>query len=194
MERLPSESLKEVSEPYGRGPALLALRASDLLYDLCDVPEWSEAQRWRWVTSDKLAFHGWYSLEVDLLDALAEPGLDRTQVYDILNQVTDFRQTLPFDNGEASWLFNAYAPIFFRGDAISVIRQRKPEEIVSCGLRRVVDGRELLRRWWAWRRETDEYRGQGTIDLARAALRALAAKLSPDLDVSTPFERPTAAP
>ena len=42
-----------------------------------------------------------------------------------------------------------------------------------AGVRRVVSGRDLMRRWIAWRREAGEYEGQGSHDQARDALRTM---------------------
>lgn len=170
--------------PYGAAPALLGLRALDLLNDLCaDLPTWSDDSKWRWVQSDRYALYGWYSLEIETLDALAEPTLDRSQVGDILGLLSDLHVALPFDEAEGSWLLNAYGEAFDHDQRpiVSRIRCRQPEEIVSSGLRRVIDGRNLLRRWWAWRRDTDEYAGQGAVDLSRDALHRMIETLSPDL-------------
>jgi hypothetical protein len=178
----------ERHHPYGEGPALLGLRAADLLGDLCDVPAWTKDQRWRWVNSDRFALYGWYSLEIETLDALAEPELTRNQVGDILNHLSDFRVALPFSEAEGNWLLDAYSQMFDTSANLSFIRSRKPEEIVSAGLRRVIDGRDLLRRWWAWRREADEFRGQGSIYLAREALRTLIETVAPYHDLPKGYE------
>lgn len=59
---------------------------------------------------------------------------------------------------------------------------RKTElELIDGGVRRLVKGRDLMRRWWLWRRDMDEFAGQGGLDQARTALAALADRLiSPD--------------
>lgn len=166
---------------YGEAPDLLSLRAADLLDNLCEVPEWSEEKRWQWVQSDRLALHGWYSLELETLDAFTEPDLSRNQVGDILGLLSDFRVTLPFDEAEGNWLLDAYGDAFTEGQSapVSHVRQHKPEVIVSRGLRRVVDSRVLLRRWWSWRRDTDEFAGQSGVDFSREALRKMIDTLTP---------------
>jgi hypothetical protein len=165
-------------EPYGHGPSLLGIHAKDLLYDLCVLPTWSEERRWRWVQGDKHAFHNWFTVEEHVPAALAEPGLSVDQVDTITGVLGDVNVALPYDEAERYWLFAAYSEAY-GPDSISTIRQREPEEIVSRGLRRVIDGRDLMRRWWAWRRETDEFRGQGTLDIAREALRKLIETVAP---------------
>jgi hypothetical protein len=173
-------------KPYGNGPLLLGIHAADFLYDLCDVPTWSEEQRWRWIATDKIAFHNWHSVEEHLLPALAEPGLSVNQVDTITGLLGDVNVALPYDEAERSWLFAAYSEAY-GPDSISILRQRKPEEIVSRGLRRIIDGRDLMRRWWAWRRETDEFRGQETLDIAREALRELVETVSPGHELPEPY-------
>jgi hypothetical protein len=180
----------EHREPYGKAPALLALRAVDLLHDLSDVPEWSEGKRWQWVQSDRLALHGWYSLELETLDAFTEPDLSRNQVGDMLSLLSDFRATLPFDEAEGNWLLDAYGDAFTEGQSapVSHVRRHKPEVIVSRGLHRVVDSRDLLRRWWSWRRDTDEFAGQSGVDFSREALRKMIDTLTPGRELPSNYK------
>ncbi|HEX3910183.1 MAG TPA: hypothetical protein VHW67_05720 [Solirubrobacteraceae bacterium] len=177
MEREPDE-IPEKPMPYGHGALLLGIRASDLLHDLCDTPIWSEGQKWQWVDSDLFSLHNWFSVQEKVPGALAEPTLGVDQVDEITGVLLDFNFTLPYDEAERSWLYAAYDAAY-GPDSVETIRSREPEEIMSRGLRRVIDGRDLTRRWWAWRRETDEFRGQGGIELAREALRALIEMVAP---------------
>jgi hypothetical protein len=52
---------------------------------------------------------------------------------------------------------------------------------MSAGIRRVIHGRDLLQRWWSWRRETGEYAGQGSLDQARDALEGVIELIAPEL-------------
>jgi hypothetical protein len=176
---------KEHRMPYGRAPFFLGLAAVDALHDLCDVPEWTEARRGRWLQSDKFAFHGWFVIEEKTALAQAEPDIKAEQVEHINVGLFHYRVALPFDEAERRWLYDAYAEAW-GPNSISVIR-RKEGAIVSGGLHRVIYGRDLMRRWWAWRRETDEFRGQGTVDLAREALREIIETVSPDLGLPEPY-------
>jgi hypothetical protein len=167
-------------QPYGHGPLLLGIHAGDLLRDLCyEVPtDWPDERRWRWTPSDLWSFHNWHSVEEHVPAALAEPGLTADQIDTITGTLMDVNVALPYDEAERYWLYAAYNEAYGPG-SIGVIRQRKPEEIVTSGLRKVIDGRDLMRRWWAWRRETDEFRGQGSLDIARNALRSLIETVAP---------------
>jgi hypothetical protein len=51
--------------------------------------------------------------------------------------------------------------------------------MTESGLRRVVQGGDLVRRWWSWRRQTDEFAGQGSADLAHRALGDIAWRFMP---------------
>jgi hypothetical protein len=96
-----------------------------------------------------------------------------------------YRVALPFDETERAWLYDAYEAAW-GPKCIQRIRAQEAR-VMSAGLRRVVVGRDLMRRWWAWRRETDEYAGQGGLDAAREGLRAIVEAVAPDLDLPTPY-------
>jgi hypothetical protein len=170
---------KLFARPFGMAPALLGLRAYDALYDLCDVAEWSEARRGYWVPSDKRSFQGWFNVEEAIAPAQAEPTINIDQVDDMNELLFQYHAALPFDEAEREWLHEAYAEAW-GSDSIGIIR-RQEAGVVSGGLHRVIYGRDLMRRWWAWRRGTDQFAGQGTVDLAREALRALIETTHPDM-------------
>jgi len=55
-------------------------------------------------------------------------------------------------------------------------------EVFSGGMHRVVKGRDLMRRWWSWRRETDEFEGQGSLEQAKVAITEFTVILKSDLE------------
>lgn len=167
--------------PFGQGRPLLGVAAVDTLYDLCEVPRWTEGNR-RWAPSDKWSFHNWFNIEVKIPAAQAEMGTDIEDLNAVLLQ---FHGALPFDEVERDWLFDAYDKAYGE-NSIKTLR-RQEATIVSGGLRRVIQGRDLMRRWWSWRRETDEFSGQGSLDLAREALRELVETYSPDMELPEPY-------
>ena len=164
-------------QPFGRAPALLAIAAADTLRDLSEVPQWSEGSR-RWLQSDWFCLQNWWNIEIKTPAAQVEPRLQVDDVINLNEMLTRFNVALPFDEAERDWLFTAYDEAWGPG-CIRTIR-RQEATIVSSGLRQVIQGRDLMRRWWSWRRETDEYAGQGSLDLAREALRELVETYSPD--------------
>jgi hypothetical protein len=155
---------------YGEGVKSLGGNAVDLLYELCDVPTQSESQRWRWVRSDWLALHDWAWLEDGLPDAFNASGMGDHNLAKAGGLVSEFTCALPFDEAERRWLSQTYLETPEGPNRISELRALEPNEIASRGLWRVVESRELLRRWWAWRRDYGEFEKKGTLVAAREAL------------------------
>jgi hypothetical protein len=152
---------------------------------------------------EEVGFHAWQMLELfsqdldptwqydydaEALNNLLEmdvwiPHIRATGEVDI-EEMTEFTQNLagfgaalPLTAPERNWLvqrFNALDPYF---DSVAKTLGGCEDEIVSGGIRRVVRGDELLKRWIAWRRQTGDYANQGTLDLAREALRGVVEKL-----------------
>jgi hypothetical protein len=93
---------------------------------------------------------------------------------------TTFHTALPFSEAERVWIMRTcseHSEIHSQ-EVLDVIG-RQEGEIVASGLRQRVSGRDLMHRWLSWRRETDEYADQGTLDIAREALLGLATLLNP---------------
>jgi hypothetical protein len=124
--------------------------------------------------SDNQALGYWLSMEsvVPLVEIPYEVTGDvRRQAHDAL---VAFHVALPYNEAERQWL----------GQTSRRAGQRKPgdqperiaayeDTIMMAGVRQAVSGRELMRRWPTWRRETGEYAGQGALDEARQALRTI---------------------
>jgi hypothetical protein len=117
--------------------------------------------------------------------ALGGPSVAREQFAEVEDVLFRYHTALPFDEAEREWLWQAYDAAW-GPNSISIIRRREAR-VMSAGLRRVILGRDLMRRWWAWRRETDEYAGQGSLDAARESLRELIETVSPSLDLPEPY-------
>jgi hypothetical protein len=166
--------------PYGSGAGDLGFRAVDALYDLCDVPAWSEERR-GWKQSDRFALDGWHNVEGGVVSALGDPEITAEQVEGLTELLFEYNVALPFDEAERHWLFDVYNETSGRG-SIGVVR-RQEGRIVTAGLRRVVCGRELMQRWWSWRRDTDQFAGQGSVDLAREALRVIVETTCPGMEL-----------
>jgi hypothetical protein len=120
---------------------------------------------------DCQALEDWVMLDhqVPLIEVPPEvDGLVRQQAQDAL---LDFHIALPYSEAERKWLIGLYL------DRPGRTAEHKPrllelyeDRILMAGVRRVVSGRDLMRRWTAWRREIDEFEGQGALDQARQAL------------------------
>lgn len=104
---------------------------------------------------------------------------------DFMELMVEFRTALPFTEAERAWLLdgNGFPTTRFTvwdGPWQEIARQSEAE-VMSAGIRRVIHGRDLLQRWWSWRRETGEYEEQGSLEQAREALGGLIALVSPEL-------------
>jgi hypothetical protein len=103
-----------------------------------------------------------------------------TEAYaELHDAVAHYHCTLPFSEAERNWLFTTYRAVEqlpeedsgFRGVVLALEKQRG--EIVSTGRPQVIMGDELVRRWWAWRREADEFDGIGAYKRSQVALKGL---------------------
>jgi hypothetical protein len=90
--------------------------------------------------------------------------------------VSIYHEALPFNSGERRWLTRSIiglgedrAQRSDRVDRLAIMEG----SVISAGLRHPVRGGELMRRWSAWRAQTDEFAKAGTFDLARVALAGL---------------------
>jgi hypothetical protein len=167
--------------PFGIHGASIGDSGFDLLHYMCterpngDVPHWQP--------EDTMPFATWLALESELQDMSLPFELE---IADLLRpfhrQVAKLHDGLPFSEAERSWMLHLKAEPL-SGDAVPPPYEGfadLEEGIVSAGLLRVVSGRDLMRRWISWRRETDEYTGQGTMMYARDALADLIQLVAPD--------------
>lgn len=100
-----------------------------------------------------------------------------------------FQAALPFTVEERTWFLDPDGTTAERAD-----KRNQEATIISAGVHKVVSGRELVRRWLAWRRETDEFEGQGTLDIAREALRSLHELVTPGEPLPDSYIRLRAEP
>lgn len=162
---------------------MLGASAHEALYDLCDVPKWRQETWGRWHGSDVRSLDGWVGMECSFLDA--QDVLHGNMLDELNNLALRYHVALPFHEAERQWLYDLYA--VDRPKPLDAVRRSREAIIVSGGLQRVVHGRELLRRWWSWRRQTDEFSGQGTVDIAREALREMNEKYAPERGLPDPY-------
>jgi hypothetical protein len=165
--------------PYGSGAATLGMYASDILYDLCNLPSLPVTERPRWEVTDARALQGHFNMEEVMADAFTDLTITRDQIEILDDLVTRYHVSLPMDEAEREWLFTECNGLAVPEHLRAIRRQEVT--LVSRGLRRVIYGRDLLRRWSAWRRDADEFASRGTVGIARETLRELIETVSPDL-------------
>jgi hypothetical protein len=165
--------------PFGEDGGALGYGTTELLGSLC--VERPGDQPGRWQTEDGVSIRQLMDIERNLwlMTELQDAPVNHLRKY-----VEDFHTALPFTEAERGMLFRTaggseddYIPR--EDDEILSWLEVKEELVVSAGLRHVVRGRDLTRCWLSWRRETDEYKDQGTLDVAREALRAIIHLVTP---------------
>jgi hypothetical protein len=163
--------------PYGeRAPEI-----ADHVYGLAlvlraphgDVPTTASGEP-TWTEDDHNAF-GVYGNFCAYLGDL-EPAVG---IYELSETIDRLHAALPFSEGERRWLLDVQREI---SDVELPEGLIGLEAIVtSSGLRTVVQGRELVRRWAAFRRSTDEFARLGTVEEAQAHAREIARRIQPNL-------------
>jgi hypothetical protein len=135
---------------------------------------------------DRLNLDRWIEIVtgLDIIEVPPEvPPDERAKLHEA---VTAFHTAMPFTEAERRWLIT----VGMEGDdathELSEVIARKTDEIMAAGVRQPVSGRELMRRWAAWRREADEFAGQGSLEMARMALRGMRTLLNRTRDPSAP--------
>jgi hypothetical protein len=101
----------------------------------------------------------------------------------------DFHHLLaatPFSEGERRWIYET--PNQRRGQGLEEL-VGKATEIMEAGVYGTVSGRDLARRWWAWRRESQEFAGQNSLGEARGSLGNIALKLVNEPNWPVPHRR-----
>lgn len=154
-----------------------------------------EGQSPGWSQTDTDAFESWAELEADV-DILPIPeDLDDRgvrQLEEYRSVLHTFHTALPFSEAERGWLLGVYHQDVKprqnpQGeDILPELLSRHEERIITAGIRQVVTGRELTRRWVAWSRGAEEYVGQHTLDIACTALGQLVRLFAVPDDVPKP--------
>ena len=88
----------------------------------------------------------------------------------------NFHEGMPYTEAERRWLFENVEfqtrANWRESDMVEMLNENDAH-MISGGIHRVVAGREFLPRWVSWRRQIDEFAGQGTVDGARESLGLL---------------------
>jgi hypothetical protein len=114
---------------------------------------------------------------VPLFQQAPDPFLDGGDAVELHRRLTRFHAALPFSESERLWLCSIDFPYStdFAGRVAAI-----DAEVFNAGIRQRVPGAELIRRWAAWRREADEYAGQGSLREARCLLGQIGEQLLPE--------------
>jgi hypothetical protein len=137
----------------------------------------------RWDAADGHGFGDYVALDSGV--AFLEPGpeVDGGDLGDLFRNFGQLNASLPFSEGERRWLIAAQRANWreryrertdFAEDILAV-----ETTVISAGLQQVLYGRDLVRRWAAWRREEHEFKGQGSLENAQVLLGSIIRELVP---------------
>lgn len=168
--------------PYGRRCFLVGLKAVDALWDISELPRQSQRTWSRWTDQDGHSLHGWFNVEEKAAIAVADSrGTESTPMRGLMER---YHASLPFSDGEREWLRDVYEELWGSPGTLHELCQQE-SEIVTSGLSRIVTGRELVSRWWRWRRALAVERG--SVEDAREVLRETIEATAPTLALPPPY-------
>lgn len=189
------DGLEITGPPFGIG-TFLGSGARGMIEQLAPST-WQPGDRRRWQAADYWSLTSLYGFERECVPLLGRESLDHSVLHgpeeakrefeQVVSRLTAaFHDALPFDDTERRWAVDVFERELGGGGGVAHERRAATErfratedELTIDGVAQVVSGRELGRRWWAWRRNADEFAERGSLDDARAALRGLTELLSP---------------
>jgi hypothetical protein len=180
--------------PYGRDGDEAGENALGLLDNLLATKTpmpFTSGETPHWDDTDQCGFRYLYALQNDMdsVDMSWDAsGLGTGELTDPWHSLTT---ALPFSEAERYWMYDAE-----RAHSLQSKNREVPlsdsivsveATVMSAGIRQVLRGRDLVRRWAAWRRETHEFAGQGSLTTALFLLDHMAYELVPGLFASAEF-------
>lgn len=142
-------------------PSLIAGQLIDALEE--DLP--STGQR-RWREEDHVALSS-----VALLDRSVDSGRIIRGHSVGVTALSGFHSALPFSEIERGLVSDLYDELSYPSGLRDDARNRIPRQRICVeGLERTISGRDLMERWWSWRRGVDEYEGGAGLQVARIAI------------------------
>jgi hypothetical protein len=200
----PSPPREAIAALYPYGVAGYSIGRSAQFFRGALVPKRTpspSAHRHRyWSEQDHDSFRSALSIERTSRRLRMSPDVPPEQRQGIADQLlgtlATLREALPYSEAERRWLVDTRVrheerkvPFinqhgtsgFVRPPASELLQDLKATEgeIVSAGIHQIIQGRDLARRWWSWRRQTDEFADQGSRDIAHTALNDLSDMLVP---------------
>jgi hypothetical protein len=178
--------------PYGPAGEELQFDAMRLLDNLL-APKaemaFGPGETPQWTKDDDSAFWCFYAFDASVAfldDPPAEEGrADYVDGADVGNLFRNFRElnaSLPFSEGERHWLLGLRTEHIRGRDYEAFFGRLVAAEttVISAGVQQELVGRDLARRWPAWRREEQEFTGQGSLQNAQRLLSRIAHHVVPN--------------
>lgn len=181
---------RDSTSPYGPAAIDLGLRAIFMFECIDTKPIWRGGTNQRWLLNDREAFMDTMEYLFSVREAQTKPLIDvgppaRDHSGVALERhLESVHEALPFTEGERHWLIQTFYYPGGRGDLgrpESSIRDATRTEpyVLSAGRQQSLDGQSLLDRWYAWRRDIFEFKGEGSRETACKALLGIGEILVP---------------
>lgn len=152
----------------------IAAHAFDASEALSVHPPEASSRNLRWLESDHRSFHLSGAFEDLIMDRNLPRELSTTTRRIANDDLAGWRAALPYSEAERALVFD-----WDRfGATPELVRGLGHTTILDCGVEKEVSGRELMQRWWNWRRGMDRYAETNSAELAREALHCFAEHLS----------------
>jgi hypothetical protein len=166
-------------DQFGHIGGELAYYAGELAGHFTGEPEKLSPESHDTPESDCLALQSWLDFQgtLPIMEIPSEVGgPDRERLYYALFAL---HTALPFNEAEREWLsqMNTRLTKHSASERPKLIEAHE-DHIMVAGVRQIVSGRSLMRRWVLWRRESADFEGQGSLAQAREALQSLQELLS----------------
>jgi hypothetical protein len=173
---LPDTTQWERYGPFGAGGNDVGHHAIALLWGLrLELDTQSRPEAPRWDDPEVNAFEDLAELTTGIRFIEPQPELAGSAIGALHRDFQRLFAATPFSQSERDWMLEPPTrPTRERGTGDLI---GKSVELLDAGVFRVIEGEDLARRWWAWRRERDEFAGQGSLEVARQALGAMSLKL-----------------
>jgi len=138
----------------------------------------------RWVASDYNTLDAAVSLEGELRFFGLPNGSSNEVVDGLHGFVDEWHGALPFAEQERIAVYNLrlqsrsnIPPTVADAPTLPELLRTTELELIRSGVRKAVRGRDLLQRWWEWRRSVGEFEGQDSYEEATKALGRMTARL-----------------
>ena len=182
--------------PYGENGRQVGESALKLLARLAspitEMP-FAPGETQHWNDDDREAFRDFIDIEIGVqgFEADAErEGLD-SDIDRRFPNIGRFHAALPFSDRERRWLPD-HAFLWSLGndayqEAMEAVGMTAADDdtpieiqIITLGEQQQIAGRDLVVRWATWRRDIDQYAGEGRLDEAHTALDLIGRQMLPN--------------
>lgn len=149
-------------------PGIIKGALIDQLED--DLPYMGQ-RRWRIEDHYGLSFIALLDLSIE--SGQFTEGVPEPRRSALMGEIATFHAALPFAENERRMVVDEYDELVFPTGLRDAVRERIPRQKICVeGIARSTSGRDMMERWWSWRRGRDAYEGGEGLDTALAAAQS----------------------